>query len=154
MPEPWHVQRDRITSLFAPWIAWGTNLTSTISIVKSKSHNDTREPSVCDWHRNVMIWAQKQMNTVSTSSRHKFSVFSFTPFHKNIWSLDLLEIDGHTVSILTCNGVSKAIILIEMSQCMRFPTMWYVRPAKPQTSLRIRAVWSEPLLVAWIFYEC
>ena len=33
------------------------------------------------------------------------------------------------------------------------PTMWYVRPAKAQTSLRIRAVWSEPLLVSWIFYE-
>ena len=41
-----------------------------------------------------------------------------------------------------------------LSQCMRFPTMCYVRPAKPQTSLRVRAVWSEPLLVAWIFYEC
>ena len=27
-----------------------------------------------------------------------------------------------------------------VSQCMRFPTMWYVRPAKPQISLRIRAV--------------
>ena len=27
-----------------------------------------------------------------------------------------------------------------MSQCMRFSTMWYVRPAKPQISLRIRAV--------------
>ena len=37
---------------------------------------------------------------------------------------------------------------------MRFPTMWYVRPAKAQTSLHIRAVWSEPLLVAWIFYDC
>ena len=34
-----------------------------------------------------------------------------------------------------------------------FPTMWYVRPAKAQTSLRIRTVWSEPLFVAWIFYE-
>ena len=41
-----------------------------------------------------------------------------------------------------------------MSQCLRFPTMWYVRPAKPQISLRIRAVWSEPLLVAWVFYDC
>ena len=29
-----------------------------------------------------------------------------------------------------------------------FPTVWYVRPATPQTSLRIRADWSEPLLVA------
>ena len=27
---------------------------------------------------------------------------------------------------------------IEMSRNMRFPTMWYVRPAKAQTSLRIR----------------
>ena len=41
----------------------------------------------------------------------------------------------------------------QMSQCMRFPSMWYVRPAKAQTSLRICAVWSEPLLVAWIFYN-
>ena len=37
---------------------------------------------------------------------------------------------------------------------MRFPTMWYVRLAKTQTSLRIRAVWSEPLLVVCIFYDC
>ena len=29
---------------------------------------------------------------------------------------------------------------LEMSQRMRFPTMWYVRPAKPQISLRICAV--------------
>ena len=40
-----------------------------------------------------------------------------------------------------------------MNHNMRFPAIWYVRPAKAQTSLRIRAVWSEPLLVAWIFYE-
>ena len=37
---------------------------------------------------------------------------------------------------------------------MIFQTMWYVQPAKTQISLRIRAVWSEPLLVAWIFYDC
>ena len=42
----------------------------------------------------------------------------------------------------------------EMSLDMRFPTMWYVRPAKPQISLRVRTVWSEPLLVAWVFYDC
>ena len=41
-----------------------------------------------------------------------------------------------------------------MSHDMRFTTMWYVRQAKAQTSLRIRAVWSAPLLVAWIFYDC
>ena len=31
----------------------------------------------------------------------------------------------------------------QMSRSMGFPTMWYVRPAKPQISLRVRAVWSE-----------
>ena len=41
-----------------------------------------------------------------------------------------------------------------MSHDMGFPTMWYMRPTKSQISLRIRAGWSEPLLVAWIFYEC
>ena len=30
--------------------------------------------------------------------------------------------------------------LKHISQCMRFPTMWYVRLAKPQISLRILAV--------------
>ena len=40
-----------------------------------------------------------------------------------------------------------------MSRDMRFPTMWYVRPAKPRISLCIRTVWSEPLLVAWVFYD-
>ena len=37
---------------------------------------------------------------------------------------------------------------------IRFQTMWYVQPAKAQINLRIEAVWSEPLLVTWIFYEC
>ena len=33
------------------------------------------------------------------------------------------------------------------------PAWGFEQYAKAQTSLRIRAVWSEPLLVAWIFYE-
>ena len=45
-------------------------------------------------------------------------------------------------------------MLIILSRDMRFPTMWYVGPAKPQIILLIRAVWSEPLLVACVFYEC
>ena len=43
---------------------------------------------------------------------------------------------------------SKYSKKINMSLDMRFTTMWYVQPAKPQISLRICAVWSEPLLVA------
>ena len=34
----------------------------------------------------------------------------------------------------------KQTCTINMSQCMRFPTKWYVGPAKAQISLRIRAV--------------
>ena len=35
-------------------------------------------------------------------------------------------------------NISKNIL--NMSHDMRFPTMWYVRPAKAQTSLRIHTV--------------
>ena len=31
-------------------------------------------------------------------------------------------------------------LLYDLSRDLRFPTMWYVRLAKPQISLRIRAV--------------
>ena len=41
-----------------------------------------------------------------------------------------------------------------LSRNMRFLTLWYVGPRTAQTSLRIPAVWSEPLLVAWVFYDC
>ena len=40
-----------------------------------------------------------------------------------------------------------ALFQIYMRRKMRFSTMWYVRPAKAQTSLGIRAVQSMPLLV-------
>ena len=41
----------------------------------------------------------------------------------------------------------------DLSSDLRFPTMWYVWPDKAQTSLRIRPVWSQPLLVARIFFD-
>ena len=61
------------------------------------------------------------------------------------------------IKLLKNNDVDKIPSLnqqIEMSCGMGFPTMWYVQPAKPQISLLIRPVWSEPMLVAWILYEC
>ena len=43
----------------------------------------------------------------------------------------------------------KGTILQKDLNCViRFPTMWCMGPAKVQTSLRICAVCSEPLLVA------
>ena len=47
----------------------------------------------------------------------------------------------------------KQFCHVYLSNNLKFPTMWYVLPAKAWTSLRIRAVWSEPLIVAWIFYD-
>ena len=38
------------------------------------------------------------------------------------------------------SGISLDLKERHLSQCMRFPTMWYVRPAKPQISLCICAV--------------
>ena len=63
--------------------------------------------------------------------------------HSGLASLEYVtQKDGYDFVVwLSCTGSF-------MSQCMRFTTMWCVRPAKPQMSLRIRAVWSEPLLVA------
>ena len=40
----------------------------------------------------------------------------------------------------TSRYLDNILYINNMSQCTRFPTMWYVRPAKPQISLRIRAV--------------
>ena len=37
-------------------------------------------------------------------------------------------------------GRKKLFAIYSMSHHMRIPTMWYVQPAKPQTSLRIQAV--------------
>ena len=58
-------------------------------------------------------------------------------------------------NILIFNHINYGSILMglygrkkQMSRDMRFQTMWYVRPAKAQTSLRIFTVWSDPLHVA------
>ena len=49
--------------------------------------------------------------------------------------------------LLTLKNIETFPEKIHWSRNRRFPTMWYVRPAKPRISLRIRAVWPEPLLV-------
>ena len=42
-----------------------------------------------------------------------------------------------------CHCIADVVPLLvtaeQLSRDMRFPTIWYVRPAKAQTSLRIRA---------------
>ena len=70
---------------------------------------------------------------------------------------ELLLVQTYTYFPSKTNGgqhlFSKKYSTFYLSHIMRFPTMWYMRQANAQTSLRIRADWSEPLLVAWIFYD-
>ena len=55
--------------------------------------------------------------------------------------------------LLNSIGHSIGLKRVNMSRGMRFPTIWYVRPAKAQTILPVRAVWSEPLLVSWVLFD-
>ena len=68
---------------------------------------------------------------------------------KNNWLLpvasDRLRASGSRGKVPGCFGLHGEVsvyicLVLYMSHYMIFPTMWYVRPAKPQISLRIRAV--------------
>ena len=47
----------------------------------------------------------------------------------------------------------QSIIQLDVSHNMRFQTIWYVLPAKAQTSLHISTVWSELLLVLFVWFD-
>ena len=77
---------------------------------------------------------------------------------KETWRHHKLDLLMTILMGVKCKSTKSSVIkrkrVFHISQYMRYLTMWYVRPAKPQISLRICAVWSEPLLVAWVFYDC
>ena len=75
-------------------------------------------------------------------------------FCQRLWVASLPRVNEMKICPATVERVDYILDIHEMSRGMRFPTMWYVRPAKSHISLRIRAVWSEPLLVTLRFYEC
>ena len=52
----------------------------------------------------------------------------------NLIGVGFVESFWATILLLSMDSTVK------LSRDMRFPTMWYVRPAKPQIRLRIRAV--------------
>ena len=69
---------------------------------------------------------------------------NLTPFKYAYDQQDHACQNAHYKSEQLCQGILSLCLTKHecsyMSQCMRFPTMWYVRPAKPQISLRICAV--------------
>ena len=74
------------------------------------------------------------------------STFIKLPFVIEIFVLSIFEwpfYTGFTVDVFLFHSKRR-----HWSRDMRFQTMWYVPPAKPQINLCIRAVRSEPLLVA------
>ena len=98
--------------------------------------------------------AQKMQEAERIFNHHVYNVSATRCIHDDLKSSCFLY--------LLCTVSSESSMVAHCLQLrftriwpgMGFPTMWYVLPAKPQISLRISAVWSEPLLVAWIFYEC
>ena len=71
--------------------------------------------------------------------------------HADSKDSDQTELMPRLIGVFSWRTVTFLVFLMSR---LKSPTMWYVRPAKAQISLRIRAVWAEPLLVTWIFYEC
>ena len=56
------------------------------------------------------------------------------------WTDAHADLSSRWMQMLCCYFCHVLTQKENMSHDMRFPTMWYVRPAKAQTSLRIRAV--------------
>ena len=88
--------------------------------------------------------------------------FHFSSEQSQKWEYRVVSLEDIIITISSCLSQIETIILfivegsiiysswgeMYLSRDKRFPTMWYVRPAKAQTSLRIQADLSEPLLVA------
>ena len=105
---------------------WNLNPFESESNTKDEKNEDCLNDSRYDQYWNAQHWSRQE-----TSASLRAELFFLT---------------------------SKIVLVIlnyqKTSRDMRFPSMWYVRPAKAQASLRKCAVWPEPLLVTWILYVC
>ena len=87
------------------------------------------------WSKSVAVLSIFRFMTSSITESDVFNFQRLSKFLSDPFFPDYLN-----VVTAVCRRISPNINVYNMSQCMRFPTMWYVRPAKPQISLRIRAV--------------
>ena len=118
--------RSRSTGLCLRFVP----ITNSVGPDKKKYHLSVNSHNILPSHR----------------SDHSTDVLSFqvNDFKRGngLWKFNnsLLR-DREYIIVKECiQRVKQQYITLNMSQCMRFPTMWYVRPATLQISLRIRAV--------------
>ena len=100
---------------------------------------------VCD------IWALSRENLSSGFAKHKGADQPALP--RNLISAFVIRVLQSIISKLAVNKTSNFYLVSVAEETgfsslcrkpqrrgIRFPKMWYVRPAKAQTSLRLRAV--------------
>ena len=149
-------------------LSWSIFLDSHMLNINWALMQENLSSGVCEQQRRRPACASAQSDQhlcyslcgkyhIWTCSRWNFN-FLASPCSCGDWfELALSETRRHVLSrrgpFCECFKEMKVFHIPHMSRDMRFPTIWYVRPARAQTSLRLRAVWSEPLLVAWVFYE-
>ena len=132
-------------SLTATLLEWEEGRWMTIEII-------SQSISTKVWYQAriklMKVWDRARIKLVKVWDRARIKLVK-------VWNrarIKLLTPGSAIRHISDCSTLPGIPAWLQMSRDMRFPTMWYVRPAKAQTSLRIRTVWSEPLLVACIFY--
>ena len=126
------------------WTWWIPSICRQCTITLNEDHNLKDKSKVVEQEVNI---------TYTYFFDTCKNIRSFTVNTLNIRT-DKLRIDVTTVQAWYGRTPLCEKNYLKMSRDMSFPTMWYVRPATSQTSLRIRTVWLEPLLDAWIFYDC
>ena len=99
-------------------------------------------------HGFIMLWKHCRSRSEGFCRNHPIRIHTVAKLFKET----CLQLEWRRLTCLTVwykTGIR--VVYRNMSSDMKFPIRWHVRPAKAHTSLRIRAVWSEPLLVARIF---
>ena len=107
--------------------------------------------SICDslkasmtWHLRLGIW-----NIIKTSGQ--FSVISVALLKNCILTINFIAfniIPSFIKGQLLFSGITAWHNILHMSQAMGKCVLHYMRTTKAQISLRMRAVWSAPLLFA------
>ena len=101
--------------------------------------------TVCNGYQQTAKDCKKllltQQNQFYFNNKNKINKQTVGPVLSCSWfKLFAKVISRRRKKLLTRKVNVQETLLLPLSQCMRFPTIWYVRPAKPQISLRIRAV--------------